>query len=900
MNNVVGKIAWIGLTSIALHASLGIDESSFQKMIREHPNDFQYRVIYARFLLENNRIAQAYDVLKGLDPKKNYSVKKILNDLHQQEADQSFLKKKAIDLNSQEYVTSITSFSPEEAEKLYAILSRHHIDISNTVKKALARKIAEGSNKFLAGSILASMPKEFSETSVKKIKATSPDSDRNEMRRSIVAVTKEVSIPVITHLKTDRELLEESLEEYAQSPSTQNVQKVAYLYSKLGRTEDQIALFKEYLKTYPFDSEIRLTLGQNLAWNRQYDEALIYLQGVEGKQRYLAKLTSGQIYSWKGDYEDAKQLLEEVKHHGNPSERFEARKSLAYIARWEGDNATAAQLFAQLNQEQPSDEEVQEEVWFDQKQFTRLIAKYEANLKKNPENKQLLQRLSSVLVLDGQFEKALYYLDREYRKNNDPALLKEMGNISLRMKQTEEGLLYWKKYAESLNTPKSWFEYAQNLFWVGKNSEALDTLLLIRHNGENDGDVEKLIQQISKITESSGVQLHTEALPQPSLQKEEQPDLGNEMQEEEKFADFLRQKGKFSEASRLYRRLYLKSGDIKYGRAYMEMLQFQGKDGEASAIAEMLNIDEIPFPRLDNKVEESQKKDIPLTRNEPVRVNLKTGVAVDRLKDSNGLEILQGKIIGEYVTDSDYILRSEIGRYQYKSTKKRIEGTSAFVSLGKENWEGGVFFDTVGSKGEFNPYLRASFPLAPHTLSLSAQRRNIGFSKYAITPFEEHNSFTSLTISDYALFENGREFWGAAEFGRDENGNMIFTPQFQYRFYQFELPIAVWSLSTSGWYTFNSQPTDAYYSPSFADATYVSNGLNFPMAERFNLELNGALGYSFNSETSLYKIGAWIDRKIDEGWNLKLGCSDNSSFSGSSTSVPYSYSLCNALIYYRW
>lgn len=875
----------------SLHATIWVDEATLKESIQSSSN-VQSKVIYARSLLEHDNAEEALDVLKGVDVSKNESVVNLMKDIQYWKRDKAYLKELNIDSAGSNVGSVASGLSSQDAEKLYGALNRFHIPIDVPAQRILGNKIGEGPNKILAGSILTQISKELlpEELTIKSqnIVKTADISDKKAQR--VFEVTTQQ--PIKAKTKSLDEKLSDALDEYRKDSSMKNIEVISYLYTQMDKPEEQMSFLKHHVENYPFDYEVRLLLGKNLGWQKRYDEALDYLHMVEGNHKYDAKLASGQILSWKGDYSGAMPLLDEVIRFGNDIQRYDAKKSLAYIARWKGDHSTAKELFIVLNHERPGDEEVREEVLYDKKHFAPLINKYEALQKKSPQDIKIIQRLSSLLIQDGQEQKALYYFEKQYAITQDPNLLKEMGNIALRSKESAIGLNYWKAYAIKVDTAYAWLEYAKNLMWTDHPNEALVILKKIKNDSDVSLEVKTLIEEI-KPASSVNVNSLTSA-PSP----ESFPvSSDTAYKEESDYAVFLRKKGKFDEAARIYRSLYLKTSIPMYGQLYVQTLKESSNHEEAEAIAAVLMIESVSKNDEVNNTTATAIEE-PLFHENKISLNI--GLEGEQLTDSDGLQVTSAKVVGKLTTSNGVSLQGTAGGYKLSKNTEYMQGKSGFFSVGNDSLEAGVYVDGIDEKADFNPYLRFSYPMESHTLTLTGYRRNVGLVKNAIAPLKKHNTLSSLQLSDYALFSDNDEFWGAAEVAWDEEGNVIFTPQFQYRFYQTPIFSGLWSVAVDGWYIFNSKPTVDYYSPKFADGTFITNYLDMPMYENTMLKFMGGFGYSYESNVYLYKFGGWIEKPFSKGITFRLGCFNNKSIGAAGKIVPYSYDTCDAKLLLNW
>lgn len=865
------------LAHSTLSGAIWVDEKVLKDNIKKNPLDIQSRLIYARWLMDQNETAKARILFENINTENHVGAENIKKEFQQYDEDMKLLKtfKLSTPKDQEEFLPKVTLMSPKEAENIYRILIRFNIPITSTFLKELYNQIDKGPNVILARTIALSLPSgQTVETEVGK-------------------VTEEVKTQEKVEILP--QTINDALEQYRQNPTYPNVQNVVAFYTTAREEQKKIDFLKNHCRINPFDSQSKIELARYLSWEGKNTEALVYLNGISGENHLEALLISGQIESWNGNYELANTSLNEVLRYGTPKQRYDAEKSLAYIARWRGDNGTASSLFAELHREDPSDSEVSEEVMIDQKNFTPLIQQYEKMAEGNP---KALERLVYLLQLAGKSEKALFYLEKQYKLTNNNLLLMEMGNIAISMKQTQKGLLYWKQYATAMNTPIAWLGYGKNLYWAAEYENAIAVLKPIAMEPDVKVEADELIQTMQRVLEERQA-VSSDIVVSDSIQSS-----GNDKIE---VAEGQYREGKLNSAGSEYRLLYIRTGNIEYAKRYIQILEESGKTEEAEAIKKTFDFIAESAP---SKIEEEplHSNDQPLRADSEIKRDLivegggklTTGMVVEHLKDNAGVSVSSVNLIGSYTTEKQIEFKSKVGEYRFKNSTDSLKGESGFVSVGNEAFEAGAFIDNIEGSAEVNPYLRFTHVTGPHSISLIGYRRNVGFIKNSIIPLQQKNTLTTIQVTDYALFPDQNELWASFDVSRDEKENTIFTPQFQYRFFQIPVMEALWSWSVDGWYLANTHPTSDYYSPKREDGTYASTNFSLPLWNKFELNIMGGLGYSFQNNIYLYKAGGWISRTINDGLSLRIGCSDHSSISNGKSFVPYAYDMCDAGIYYRW
>lgn len=860
-----------------LSGALWVDEKVLKTNIQKNPSDIQSHLIYGRWLMDRNETVKARHLFENINTKNHAGAESIKKEFQQHDEDLKLLNtfKLATPKDQEAFLPRVSLLSPEEAENIYHALIRFNIPISPIFLKELYRKIDKGSNALLARTIASSLPsEEVAHIEVLKV----GEEEKSQQKAEPLPQT-----------------LDDALEQYRQHPSYLNVQNVVALYTVAREEEKKIDFLKNHCRINPFDGQSKLELARYLSWQGKNGEALVYLHGISGESRLDAVLMSGQIESWNGNYESAIKNLNDVIRYGTPKQRYDAEKSLAYIARWRGDNEAAKSLFAKLHHEDPADGEVSEEVMIDQKNLIPLIQQYEKTAENNP---KALERLIYLLQLAGESEKALFYLEKQYKLTQNNLLLMEMGNISIGLKQTQKGLLYWKQYATAVNTPAGWLGYGKNLYWAAEYESALAILKPIATEPDVAAEAGELIQMIQRLLEERQV------VPSGGASGTI-PSAGSDKIE---VAEGQYREGKLDGAAREYRLLYIRTGNLEYAKRYVQILEESGKTEEAEAIKKTFDFiaEAVPFKTEEGtlpptahpfRADGGIKKE-PIFEGEGGKIT--TGMVVEHLKDNAGLSISSVNLIGSYKTEKQLEFKVKAGEYRFKNSSDLLKGESGFVSVGNESFEAGAFLDNIEGSTDVNPYLRGTYVAGPHSISLIGYRRNVGFIKNSIIPLRQKNTLTTVQVTDYALFPDKDELWASFDVSRDEKGNTIFIPQFQYRFFQIPVMEALWSWSVDGWYLANTHSTHDYYSPKREDGTYVSTNLSIPLGNKLEFNIMGGLGYSFENDLYLYKAGGWISRTINDGLSLRIGCSDHSSISNGKSFTPYAYDVCDASIYYRW
>ena len=166
-----------------------------------------------------------------------------------------------------------------------------------------------------------------------------------------------------------------------------------------------------------------------------------------------------------------------------------------------------------------------------------------------------------------------------------------------------------------------------------------------------------------------------------------------------------------------------------------------------------------------------------------------------------------------------------------------------------------------------------------------------GKDKKSFCAVDENLISNHLVFSKYSGFQTDylelTNFWWSIEFAKIDT-NLEITPQFQYKFYENSYKNIDFYYYLSGWYQYNSKPTDCYYSPDLTDSNYIELHPTYKY-----LEGVAKLGYSFIESSFLYSYGA----KFNNGF-LEIGCMRNHSYRD--TTANYWYDECKLVTKVKW
>jgi hypothetical protein len=252
----------------------------------------------------------------------------------------------------------------------------------------------------------------------------------------------------------------------------------------------------------------------------------------------------------------------------------------------------------------------------------------------------------------------------------------------------------------------------------------------------------------------------------------------------------------------------------------------------------------------------------------------------DRFSDNSGVvyhetEVKIKRRVGEVW------LYPQFGRYWID--EKGQTGSDSWVGIGVEGDGWGLQLRRKGVKGtyQFGNY------------QLSFTQEPLVYSRRSYCSISHKTRKVELS---YYSESNGTALWWSTAIERIDDGNWVFTPQFDWDLAQFR-PVTRLTLTPnlSGWYQFNSRPSTCYYSPHSTDSTMVHLKWNYNLTSQLKLEGKIGAGWSFHDSIVLRDSALYLTYpKL----GLKVGCEWDKSNSRNGT--PYRSKECLFQIVKEW
>lgn len=203
---------------------------------------------------------------------------------------------------------------------------------------------------------------------------------------------------------------------------------------------------------------------------------------------------------------------------------------------------------------------------------------------------------------------------------------------------------------------------------------------------------------------------------------------------------------------------------------------------------------------------------------------------------------------------------------------------------------------------EVAPRVTYSGSYKGNALSFEWAHQNAIFYTNSLAVYEERISTDHFQLSDYVDLDWG-SIWASLEANAYSNDNTAVIPQFDFQFLRQDFfdDGFRYTLAMEGWYMFNTDPSDLYYSPDHYDSTLLRVDPSLKLYGDIWLLAFAGAGYASSTESSLYRYGLRIADLNPESLQFSAGCMEsNDARSELGFSPDYHYIECRADLGYSW
>ena len=248
------------------------------------------------------------------------------------------------------------------------------------------------------------------------------------------------------------ELYEELIAKFPEDKQNY-LSSLMWAYQRADRNEDAIKTAEEYLKEKPDKAHVYSTTASLYNNLKDYDKAIqMYKKAIEleenadNQARHLMQI--GRIYAQQKKYEEAEGAYEEAK---TTSKRGWVQQDA---------NRQISELYRKMGK------------------IDELVKKYEAKLKEEPENIQLLKQLAEIYSGDRQYEKCIELYSKALEiEPDDRNILSQLASAYQNSKQYDKAIELYEELIAKFPEDKQ--NYLSSLMWAyqraDRNEDAIKT-----------------------------------------------------------------------------------------------------------------------------------------------------------------------------------------------------------------------------------------------------------------------------------------------------------------------------------------------------------------------------------------------------------------------------------------
>jgi|GEM_PF-2282116 len=492
--------------------ALDIDVASLKRVVQDHPNDVDNRIVLASYYIQHGNYTLADKYLKEvlrIDPKNEFAKamrEKTLDELFYDKMMRQYTDPDQVinALYSQKRLTDLIKFFRAWEKR------RNHQTISDTTllrvadtamregdystaNKALSyvqnRENAEyyriaGYTNYYAHNYLKSAdyfgrlyefePKR--ETALYLLKSCEKGNMLRSCQANIDAIAARYPDLAQKYVSKIRQKREEQIKQmrkaYEADPSYKTLAPlVQTLYGKDPKAA--LDLLSEYINNNPDDKEANLLLANLLTWHANDKEAMAYLKSLRESDDPKLLLLYGNLLAWTLEFDKAKRVLEQVIENGTPEQKDHAIRTLGFIAMWQGENSLAKEYFSDYLKRHPRDDETQEAMDVLNGRVKPYIEKYEAYVRGGNDKGAYLLKLAEYYFIDKNYKKSAEYYAKYLEKHPSHfEVLKPYAISLIEAGKINEGLQALEKFAKLKKTPEAYYMLAQEYYWQGRYDKA--------------------------------------------------------------------------------------------------------------------------------------------------------------------------------------------------------------------------------------------------------------------------------------------------------------------------------------------------------------------------------------------------------------------------------------------
>ena len=233
-----------------------------------------------------------------------------------------------------------------------------------------------------------------------------------------------------------------------------------------------------------------------------------------------------------------------------------------------------------------------------------------------------------------------------------------------------------------------------------------------------------------------------------------------------------------------------------------------------------------------------------------------------------------------------------------------IELSGLYKKSTTRQYGGGLRIDELDGETKFSPFINTRLKFDTSNLDIQLYKRPLFYEKLSCSTLKNHYDRYGVQLSGNAEFTKKQALWFSLDAGYIDDDNVEVIPQFNLVVYhdKFDnkfVPMD-YEVSLEGYYVWNKQQSNDYYSPEFFDSTSLSLRPIFQVNKNIDLISQAALGYSVDVNNIIFRYGLWAEYTLEKGLKAKAGCERSNVGSSNAGTQNYHSNNCLATLEYNW
>ena len=250
-------------------------------------------------------------------------------------------------------------------------------------------------------------------------------------------------------------------------------------------------------------------------------------------------------------------------------------------------------------------------------------------------------------------------------------------------------------------------------------------------------------------------------------------------------------------------------------------------------------------------------------------------------------------------------LNLAVGRFEFSSPNCSSEhGYQLDLSAAYERWTVGGQLSQLRDHLNLMPYLRYMRESEGVFSTYALSYRPLFYEKLSCGSLERELTKLSAEFQQFRVLSDERSLWYSAALSHISDDNAELIGQLDYVFHTNNYRNFRYETAFNGWYIWNTDTSEDYYSPSFYDSNRFRLESHLPLNDRqqsAELQAVASVGYTFEESRALYDYGLWLNYPLSaQNIQARLGCRRSNSGRAAQARSAYRSTDCGMHVEYQW